>query len=75
MVNLPSEESHTHIHNEVGPYILTRVDLALSSLASEPLWPAPERLEIDQAVVYGYSGKVTLLTKITPPALLSLDLL
>ncbi len=36
--------------------------------ASDPLWPAPERLEIDQAVVYGYSGKVTLLTKITPPA-------
>lgn len=36
-------------------------------VVSEPLWPAPERIEIDQSVIYGYSNGLTLLVQITPP--------
>ncbi len=34
---------------------------------SDLLWPAPERIEIEQAVVYGYSNRLTLLAQIFPP--------
>lgn len=35
--------------------------------ASDLIWPTPERIVVDQAVVFGYSNKVTLLCQITPP--------
>lgn len=34
---------------------------------SELLWPAPERIEVQQSVLYGYSNSLVLLAQITPP--------
>lgn len=41
--------------------------LAQGFTVSELLWPAPERIEIQQSVIYGYSNSLVLLAQITPP--------
>ncbi|MBS0635019.1 MAG: thioredoxin family protein [Verrucomicrobia bacterium] len=35
--------------------------------AKDPLWPTPERIEIDQSVIFGYSKKLVLLAQIVAP--------
>ncbi len=34
---------------------------------ADVFWPAPERIQIDQSVIYGYSNKLVLLAQITTP--------
>jgi thiol:disulfide interchange protein DsbD len=39
--------------------------------ASELLWPYPERFEIPELSIFGYEGRVLLLSRITPPETLA----
>lgn len=40
---------------------------------SDLQWPVPERIDIDQSVIFGYSKKLLLLAQIFPPQELELD--
>ena len=52
---------------DAGQGPIVRWTLPQGFTASELVFPAPERYEIDDAVVYGYSNRLILLSKIIPP--------